>query len=388
MNNAQKYSLSMWYWSWITDTNWAAVRLEADADQDDSKKAAVFIRQWVAPTSTTDRLYNVGWALTWNWKTYVDQTTAQAIAWEKTFSSKVWINETSADWAILLRWWDNKTWANNYSQIRFWYSWTDDYSHFITSRHWTVAWDNYIDFYTSDWTQNWVYPTNWIHALTLTNGNTWFWTTSPWTNKVYIRQDTNNRALQIYTNTAMTSASLVEIKSDNASSTKEVLQLINAWTWNSIFAQNTNTASNTARFRHSLSDYAEFARADTSSLWSNLLYRNLASTGTSWPVFSVVQDNTGDDQASFAVINKWTWSWLYMSWAWATIEMSDVTAPATTTNKLYSVSWALTWDWWQLVETNPSWVTWADKVTNVMSLSQSEYDAIWTPDSSTFYIIT
>ena len=37
---------------------------------------------------------------------------------------------------------------------------------------------------------------------------------------------------------------------------------------------------------------------------------------------------------------------------------------------------------------DPSWVTWADAVTNIMSLTQAEYDAIGTPDASTIYNIT
>jgi len=40
------------------------------------------------------------------------------------------------------------------------------------------------------------------------------------------------------------------------------------------------------------------------------------------------------------------------------------------------------------VSSDPSGVTGADQVTNMMSLTQAEYDAIGSPDSSTFYIIT
>lgn len=39
------------------------------------------------------------------------------------------------------------------------------------------------------------------------------------------------------------------------------------------------------------------------------------------------------------------------------------------------------------VESDPTGVTGADAITNIMSLTQAEYDAI-TPDSSTFYVIT
>jgi hypothetical protein len=40
-----------------------------------------------------------------------------------------------------------------------------------------------------------------------------------------------------------------------------------------------------------------------------------------------------------------------------------------------------------MVESDTTGVTGADAVTNIMSLTQAEYDAI-TPDASTFYIIT
>ena len=40
------------------------------------------------------------------------------------------------------------------------------------------------------------------------------------------------------------------------------------------------------------------------------------------------------------------------------------------------------------VDSDPTGVTGADIVTNMMSLTQAEYDAIGSPDASTFYIIT
>ena len=38
--------------------------------------------------------------------------------------------------------------------------------------------------------------------------------------------------------------------------------------------------------------------------------------------------------------------------------------------------------------TDPSGITGADKITNIVSLTQAEYDAIGTPDASTLYVIT
>jgi len=40
------------------------------------------------------------------------------------------------------------------------------------------------------------------------------------------------------------------------------------------------------------------------------------------------------------------------------------------------------------VLSDPTGVTGADEVTNIISLTQSEYDAIGTPNAATIYIIT
>lgn len=40
------------------------------------------------------------------------------------------------------------------------------------------------------------------------------------------------------------------------------------------------------------------------------------------------------------------------------------------------------------VESDPTGVTGADQITNMMSLTQAEYDAIGTPNASTLYVIT
>jgi hypothetical protein len=40
------------------------------------------------------------------------------------------------------------------------------------------------------------------------------------------------------------------------------------------------------------------------------------------------------------------------------------------------------------VKSDTTGVTGADQITNMMSLTQAEYDAISSPDASTFYIIT
>jgi hypothetical protein len=40
------------------------------------------------------------------------------------------------------------------------------------------------------------------------------------------------------------------------------------------------------------------------------------------------------------------------------------------------------------VPSSITWIPWADKITNIVSLTQAEYDAIATPSVSTLYIIT
>ena len=54
-------------------------------------------------------------------------------------------------------------------------------------------------------------------------------------------------------------------------------------------------------------------------------------------------------------------------------------APENLTTKQY-VDWFL--------KSDPTWVTWADQITNIMSLTQAEYDAIANKDLNTLYVIT
>jgi len=64
--NDQKVSIAVGYGAGATDTTGVAVRLEADSDQDNSKKKSIYLGQTVAPTTTTNRLYNIGGNLYWN----------------------------------------------------------------------------------------------------------------------------------------------------------------------------------------------------------------------------------------------------------------------------------------------------------------------------------
>lgn len=61
---------------------------------------------------------------------------------------------------------------------RLGYSGTDDYAHFIHTRHNNSATLNAIDFYTSDGTQNGTFPTNAIHGFTIENTNLLIGTTT------------------------------------------------------------------------------------------------------------------------------------------------------------------------------------------------------------------
>lgn len=58
------------------------------------------------------------------------------------------------------------------------------------------------------------------------------------------------------------------------------------------------------------------------------------------------------------------------------------------TNDISATSGSLTIDGAATVKSDPTGVTGADTVTNVISLTQAEYDAIVTPDAATLYVIT
>jgi hypothetical protein len=66
---------------------------------------------------------------------------------------------------------DSSAASNGWVQLAFGYAGTATYEHFIRTRHnGGTATTNAIDFYTSDGTQNGVFPTNAVHGLTVTNG--------------------------------------------------------------------------------------------------------------------------------------------------------------------------------------------------------------------------
>lgn len=86
--SSQKRAITVWFWTSVA-TEDAAVRLEADADQNASKKAAIYLKQSTAASSTTDRLQNIWWTLYFNWS---------EICWGWWSSSL--INIATVDWQL------------------------------------------------------------------------------------------------------------------------------------------------------------------------------------------------------------------------------------------------------------------------------------------------
>jgi len=118
----------------------------------------------------------------------------------------------------------------------------------------------------------------------------------------------------------------------------------------------------------------------TNKSWSNSQWTNDEGyTTNTWTV-------TASSTDTFT--NK---SWSNSQWTndeWYTTNTWTVTASSTDTftNKSWSNSqWTNDEDY---IVSDPSWVTWADAVINVMSLTTAEYWAIGTPNASTLYVIT
>jgi len=73
---------------------------------------------------------------------------------------------------------DNQNGSLGITQLALSYN-TGGYAHFIRTRHNSSAANNAIDFYTSDGTQNGVFPTNAVLGLSINNGNVGIGTTGP-----------------------------------------------------------------------------------------------------------------------------------------------------------------------------------------------------------------
>ena len=96
---------------------------------------------------------------------------------------------------------------------------------------------------------------------------------------------------------------------------------------------------------------------------------------------------------------KWTWlvkeNWVWLvhiSWnetvAWVKTFSSFLVTPSLAPTSDYQVTNKKYVDDKVTIESDPTWITGADQVINVVSLTQTEYDAITTPNASTLYIIT
>lgn len=95
--------------------------------------------------------------------------------------NKLSIYGTSSDTqAILgLQSGNTSTGFNNGAQIAFSYNGTDDYQHFIHTRHNAANSNNAIDFYVSDGTQNNTLTSGSVHTMSLNSGNVGIATTTP-----------------------------------------------------------------------------------------------------------------------------------------------------------------------------------------------------------------
>ena len=192
--DSNNHIISVWYWTWITDTTWTAIRLEADSDQNNTKKKSIYFGQTTAPTTTTDRLYNIAWALTWNWTdltawgwwTPTDITVANEVTdttcfpsfftaatgdlWPKT---NAWLSFNSATSILTATWF---VWPLNWN-ITGDCSWNA----------WTVT--NWV--YTTDFPLN--QDTTWLSwtATALATARTIAWVSFDWTANISL----NNNAI-------------------------------------------------------------------------------------------------------------------------------------------------------------------------------------------------
>lgn len=96
-------------------------------------------------------------------------------------SNKLTVNGSGTDTApiLSLRSGEDQATFNNGAQIAFGYNGTDDYQHFISTRHNASTLNNSIDFYVSDGTQNNTLTSGSTHVMSLNAGNVGIGTTSP-----------------------------------------------------------------------------------------------------------------------------------------------------------------------------------------------------------------
>jgi len=123
--------------------------------------------------------------------------------------------------------------------------------------------------------------------------------------------------------------------------------------------------------------------------WTDLIWADGAD-GADWVVQAVVWwtnvtiDNT--DPANPIVNVGASWHIIEDEWTPLTTResLNFIWSAVTVTDNSWTNASDVTID---ALTSDPSWVTWADKITNIMSLTQAEYDAITTPDANTQYTI-
>jgi len=96
------------------------------------------------------------------------------------FTGNISINNTATNGILELNGGNGGTGDQLDTQIVFGYQGNNTYKHWIQTRHSSSVNDNNaIDFFTSDGTQDGVFPTNGIHGMTISNGKVGINTTSP-----------------------------------------------------------------------------------------------------------------------------------------------------------------------------------------------------------------
>jgi len=264
-----------------------------------------------------------------------------------------------------------------------------------------VQWDQWIQ--GIPWISGWVW-TDWVFAYdyhTATASQTLFNLTisyTSWENNLYIYVNWNKQVPDIdYTETSDTSVTFTTWLTLN-----DKVEFINPnkwlnWQWT--YAWGTAYAVDDAVSYNGSSYMCKLV-----STW------NLPTNTTYWDLLASKWD-TWDTGATWAQGIPWVVQTIVW-WTNITVDSTDTANPIVNldalttddvteaTDKNYvtdaesvvigNTSGTNTWDqdlsWY--VESDPSWVTWADQITNTMSLTQAEYDAIWTPDASTLYNIT
>lgn len=270
---------------------------------------------------------------------------------------------------------------------------------------WTINWET-IATWTNTWDQNLTPLVTWpassiddnIATYDTTTGKLikdWWTSISVITTKIewIILTDadcdtitTGGRYWMIWTptNSAQAWEFYMEVLTDWTSRTMQIATYLDnsvatrvfTWTWSSWIiwsATNTNTW--------------DMSDANVKTAYENNADTNAFTDSEQTIVWNTSNTNTGDqtipDNTDFVDLTT------AQSVAWVkTFSVSPI-VPAPTTDLQASTKKYVDDNWWNplTIISDISWVSWADAVDNIISLTQAEYDAI-TPDSATIYNIT